>query len=130
MPRILRDGIYHSTGYDSTYFDTCDTVSKVIYTHYLHIYKATLYSVSLPVFPPYPSCVCSVLTIPALTEDGLEIELVSGIYFPEIHIMKYSICPPTTSCNCSPSLPVKGEFRLAPSLCTGSLKINSLMHMV
>lgn len=97
--------------------------------------KSTLYTVC-PVstcsacIPSHPSCVCSVITILPLTEDGLEIELVSGIYFPEIHIMSYSICPPTTSCDCTSSLPIWGKFRLAPSLCTRSLKINSLMHMV
>lgn len=36
---------------------------------------------------------CPVLTAPPLTEGGLEIELVSGIYSPVIHIMKCSIRP-------------------------------------
>lgn len=82
------------------------------------------YTPYICLFVSHPSHACSVLTIP-LTADDLEIELVSGIYFPEIHVMKYWICHPTASWDCTSSFPLWGvnEFIQAPSLCARSLKI-------
>lgn len=68
--------------------------------------KSSLLQHFQPVFPPHARRVCSYLSNLLLTEGGLEIELVSRVYFPQIHIMKYSTCPPTSSSGCASSFPV------------------------